>query len=138
MQIFEFRNEVVADYKEYRESFISVADPPIRQAVDQALRDGLLWRDPLIQINPNFAPGKKIDDLIAEQLLHPEFGLIFRRSKKETNGSGWPLNLHQEAAIRLACAKKNYILCTGTRSGKSPPISFPLLTMCSGLGPAVE
>jgi hypothetical protein len=76
MQIFEFRNEVVADHKEYRESFISIADPPVGQTVDQALRDGLLWRDPLVQINPNFAP----DDLIAEQLLHPEFGRIFRRS----------------------------------------------------------
>lgn len=80
MQIFEFRNEVVADHKEYRESFISIADPPLGQTVDQALRDGLLWRDPLVQINPNFAPGKEIDDLIAEQLLHPEFGRIFRRS----------------------------------------------------------
>ena len=77
MQICEFRNEVVADYKESIESFISIADPPIRQTVDQALRDGLLWRDPLVQINPNFAPGKKIDDLIAEQLLHPEFGRDF-------------------------------------------------------------
>ena len=80
MQIFEFRNEVVADYRKYIESFISIADPRIRQKVDQELQGGLLWRDPLVQINPNFTPGKKIDDLIAEQLLHPEFGRIFRRS----------------------------------------------------------
>jgi superfamily II DNA/RNA helicase len=129
MQIFEFRNEVVADYRKYIESFISIADPRIRQKVDQELQGGLLWRDPLVQINPNFARGKKIDDLIEEKLLHPECGRIFRRSKKETDGSGYPLNLHlhQEEAIRLACEKKNYILCTGTGSGKSLAYMIPII-----------
>ena len=129
MQIFEFRNEVVADYRKYIESFISIADPRIWQKVDQELQGGLLWRDPLVQINPNFARGKKIDDLIEEKLLHPECGRIFRRSKKETDGSGYPLNLHlhQEEAIRLACEKKNYILCTGTGSGKSLSYMIPIV-----------
>jgi hypothetical protein len=87
MQIFEFRNEVIADYKKYIESFISIVDPDIRKTVDQALKDGFLWRDPLVQINPNFAPGKKIDDLVAEQLLHSECGRIFKRGKKRVNGN---------------------------------------------------
>jgi hypothetical protein len=56
MQIFEFRDEVVGDYREYIESFISIADPRIREAVDRALKDGLLWRDPLVQINPRAVP----------------------------------------------------------------------------------
>src|ERR1700730_661368 len=119
MQIFEFRDAVVGDYREYIESFISVADPRIRQTVDRALQDGLLWRDPLVQINPNVAPGKDIDSLVAEGLLHPECGRMFRRAKKATNGAGYPLNLHlhQEEAIRLARAGENYVLCTGTGSG---------------------
>jgi hypothetical protein len=29
-----------------------MADPRVRQTVDHALQDGLLWRDPLVQINP--------------------------------------------------------------------------------------
>jgi ATP-dependent helicase YprA (DUF1998 family) len=137
MQIFEFRDEVVGDYREYIESFISIADPRIRQAVDQALQIGLLWRDPLVQINPNFAPGKKIDDLVAEGLLHPECGRIFKRSKRETNGAGYPLNLHlhQEEAIRLACAKKNYVLCTGTGSGKSLSYIIPITDHVLRTGP---
>jgi hypothetical protein len=95
MQIFEFRNEVVADHKEYRESFISIADPPVGQTVDQALRDGLLWRDPFGPDQPNFA-GKKIDDLIAEQLLHPEFGRILGGAKRKP----------MAPASRLICTKK--------------------------------
>jgi very-short-patch-repair endonuclease len=128
MQIFEFRDAVVGDYREYIESFISVADPRIRQTVDRALQDGLLWRDPLVQINPNFAPGKDIDSLVTEGLLHPECGRIFRRAKKETNGAGYPLNLHlhQEEAIRLARAGENYVLCTGTGSGKSLSYIIPI------------
>jgi ATP-dependent helicase YprA (DUF1998 family)/very-short-patch-repair endonuclease len=140
MQIFEFRDEVVSDYAEYIESFISIADQRIQQTVDQALKSGLLWRDPLVQINPNFAPGKKIDDLVEEGLLHSECGRIFRRSKKVTNGAGYSLNLHlhQEQAIRLARAKKNYVLCTGTGSGKSLsyiiPITDHVLRAGSGRG----
>jgi superfamily II DNA/RNA helicase/very-short-patch-repair endonuclease len=137
MQIFEFRDEVVGDYRDYIESFISIADPRIREAVDRALQDGLLWRDPLVQINPNFAPGKEIDDLVAEGLLHAECGRIFRRSKKETNGSGYPLNLHlhQEEAIRLAYTKKNYVLCTGTGSGKSLSYIIPIVDRVLRTGP---
>jgi hypothetical protein len=40
MQIFEFRDEVVGDYGEYIVSFISIADPRIREAFDRALKDG--------------------------------------------------------------------------------------------------
>lgn len=41
-----------------------MADPRVRQTVDHALQDGLLWRDPFGPDRRNFAPGKKIDDLV--------------------------------------------------------------------------
>jgi hypothetical protein len=137
MQIFEFRDAVVG---EYIESFISIADPRIRQTVDRALQDGLLWRDPLVQINPNFAPGKDIDSLVAEGLLHPECGRIFRRAKKETNGAGYPLNLHlhQEEAIRLGAPGKITFSVPAPDRANHFRTLFRSLTMSSGRGPRRE
>jgi hypothetical protein len=124
MQIFEFRNEVVADHKEYRESFISIADPPVGQTVDQALRDGLLWRDPLVQINPNFAPGKEIDDWSqSNYFIRNSDGFLGGAKRKP-----------MAPASRLICTKKQLsdlpvrrrtTFSARTGSGKSPPISFP-------------
>jgi len=52
----------------------------------------------------------------------------FQTSQKETNGAGYPLNLHlhQEEAIRLARAGENYVLCTGSGSGKSLSYIIPI------------
>jgi hypothetical protein len=51
MQIFQFRGGVIGDYAEYITSFINLADPRIKQTVQESLVAGLLWRDPLVQIN---------------------------------------------------------------------------------------
>jgi hypothetical protein len=37
----------------------------------QELQDGILWLDPLIQLNPAFEPGAWIDNLVENGTLHP-------------------------------------------------------------------
>lgn len=129
MQVFQFRDGVVGDYSSYIKSFINVADLRVRQTVDQSLAEGLLWRDPLVQLNPTFQSGGTVDDLVATGKLAGECKKIFRRSKKESGGKGLPLNLHlhQEQAILHARAGKNYVLCTGTGSGKSLAYIIPIV-----------
>ena len=39
------------------------------QTVDAELEAGLLWPEPLVQLNPSFAPGGTIDDLVADGTL---------------------------------------------------------------------
>jgi hypothetical protein len=140
MQIFQFRNNVIGDYAKYIKSFISVADPQIQQEVEQSLASGLLWRDPLVQINPTFQGGATVEQLVNSGAIHPECGRVFRRDKRNTGGVGLPLNLHlhQEEAIHLSRAGKNYVLCTGTGSGKSLayiiPIADHVLRSGSGRG----
>src|SRR5690606_15915277 len=57
MNVFDFRDRLIADYVAYVTSFISIRDPRIRERVDQDLAEGLLWPEPSVGLNPSFAKG---------------------------------------------------------------------------------
>jgi hypothetical protein len=50
----------------------------VRTYVDDALKRGLLWPDPLTQMNPAFEAGEWIDELVDQGFLHEECRRIFR------------------------------------------------------------
>lgn len=64
MNVFELRQRLVDDYGAFIASFFQIAEPRVREHVEQSLAAGLLWPDPLIQLNPSFEPGEPIDDLV--------------------------------------------------------------------------
>ena len=49
MNIFHFRDELIRDYAEYIASFINVRDGRIRAYIEEKLKAGVLWPQPLIQ-----------------------------------------------------------------------------------------
>jgi len=51
LDIFNFRDEVVGDYRRYIDSFLKIRDPRVHQFVQNELDRGQLWPDPLIQLN---------------------------------------------------------------------------------------
>jgi ATP-dependent helicase YprA (DUF1998 family)/very-short-patch-repair endonuclease len=120
MNIFDFRRRLVDDYAAYTRGFIHVREPRLRAFIDQQLDDGVLWPEPLIQLNPAFEPGASIDELVSRGDLHPECSRVFRR-KPRPDALGEPLRLHrhQSDAIRIARTVLPYVLTTGTGSGKS-------------------
>lgn len=128
MNIFAFRSQVIADYAAYMRSFIHIRNPRIHAFVEGQLQAGVLWPDPLIQLNPAFEPGETIDQLVAQGILHPECGKVFR-IKPEPHSSGCPLRLHrhQSEAIRIAQRGEPYVLTTGTGSGKSLAYIVPIV-----------
>jgi ATP-dependent helicase YprA (DUF1998 family)/very-short-patch-repair endonuclease len=128
MNVFDLRDRLIGDYATYISSFIQIRDQRIRDYVDQELQRGLLWPESLIQLNPAFEPGHWIDDLVDEGLLYKTCGSIFRR-KNEDNPFGERLRLHkhQEEAIRIAQLGHNFILTTGTGSGKSLAYIIPIV-----------
>lgn len=128
MDVFALRDEVIDDYARYVKSFVRIKDRRISEFVEDQLASGVLWPDPLIQLNPAYAPGGSIDDLVREGLLHPECSRIFRRNKDE-NSAGDPLRLyqHQRQAIEAARTGSSYVLTTGTGSGKSLGYMVPII-----------
>jgi hypothetical protein len=136
MNVFDYRERLIGEYRRYVESFINVANERLRETV-QAVFDGeSLWPQPLIQINPSFATGAHIPDLVKEGVLHPACEQVFRRNKTEAPGSGIPLRLHrhQEEAIRIAKERRSYVLTTGTGSGKSLAYIVPIVDRVLELG----
>lgn len=120
MDVFALREAIVSDYARFTRSFSRVAAPDIEAFLDGEYALGRFWPAPLIQLNPSFVPGKSIEELVAEGLLHPECAKIFRVGKQEgAFGGNLRLHLHQEEALRIAAAGRSYVLTTGTGSGKS-------------------
>ena len=130
MDVFDLRTKLINDYGSYIESFIRIRDDRIASLVDEELNAGLLWPEPLIQLNPSFAPGAYIGDLVGEGILHPECKDVFcikRENQSASEGKSLRLHKHQEDAIRRANQGDHYVLTTGTGSGKSLSYIIPIV-----------
>ena len=142
MDVFELREQLTGAYREYATSFMRLRDDRIHAEVEEALDAGKLWPHPLIGLNPAFEPGGSIDDLVSEGLLHPTTADIFRLDKSEKDRRGQPLELyrHQADAIRTAARDRNYVLTTGTGSGKSLAYIIPIVdhVLRTGTGKGVK
>lgn len=60
MDVFSLRKRLINDYVLSAQSFIHLRDPLIGKKVYDSLTEGLLWPDPLIQLNPAFETGTVI------------------------------------------------------------------------------
>jgi ATP-dependent helicase YprA (DUF1998 family)/very-short-patch-repair endonuclease len=127
MNVFELQRNLIKDYASYVKSFISIRDPRIDERVSQDLDAGLLWPEARLGLNPSFAEGGWIDELVAEGLLHPGCSEIFRVKPKDAPSRGLRLHRHQREAIEAARAGFNYVLTTGTGSGKSLSYIIPIV-----------
>jgi superfamily II DNA/RNA helicase len=130
MNIFDLRRELIDDYSSYVKSFIEVCDQRIHDYVEEKLfQRGLLWPEPLIQMNPLFETGLSIGALVDRGILHPACRAIFRRQKDLAQPAGISMSLykHQQEAIELAREGHSYVLTTGTGSGKSLTYIVPIV-----------
>lgn len=128
MNVFELREKLIADYCSFVKGFITIKDDSIKEMVANELKDGLLWPDPLIQLSPFFESGESIEELIKSNILHPLCKQIFRIKRDETDfGKQMQLHQHQTEAIKRAAQGLNYILTTGTGSGKSLAYIIPIV-----------
>lgn len=109
--VFGLREHVVQEYRGYVESFVHVLDPRIAGFVQERLAKGELWPEAVLQLNPAYEPGPTLSDLAAR-------GEILRATA-QFFGPGLRLYRHQAEAIAAALRRDNYIVSTGTGSGKS-------------------
>ena len=87
MNVFDFRHRLVDDYADYTRSFIHIREPRLRQASStSSSTQGVLWPEPLIQLNPSFEPGESIDELVAAASCTTSAAAIFRRNAARLRG----------------------------------------------------
>lgn len=129
MDVFDARKRLIDDYKSFTTSTVDIADPRIQQYVSDQLDGDRQWPEPWLSLNPAFASGGRIDELVASDLLHPECDRIFRvkRDPEDSNGPLLTLHHHQRQAIETAASGKSYVLTTGTGSGKSLAYIVPIV-----------
>ncbi len=128
MDAFGIHRSLIEDYGRYNRSFVELRDDRVRETVDEAVRDGLLWPDPWLQLNPSFAPGATADELVEQGVLHEECGRVFRvKESRDDHGRVLRFHRHQDDAIRRARRGRNYVLTTGTGSGKSLAYIAPIV-----------
>lgn len=126
MDVFRLRERLTQDYSSYASSFIQIRDERIADMVRENLETGVFWPDPLIQLNPNFESGGTVQELVTNGTLHSECSRIFLKNKKE-GGQTLRFHRHQHEAIDIARQGHNYILTTGTGSGKSLAYIVPIV-----------
>jgi len=122
LDIFNFRNEVINDYRRYIESFLKISDPKVKAFVDQELDKGQLWTDPLVQLNPTYKKGATVTELVKQGVLHRECDRYFSK-----DGKPMTFHYHQKQAFEIAQRQEPYIVTTGTGSGKSLTYVVPII-----------
>jgi ATP-dependent helicase YprA (DUF1998 family) len=129
MDIFQVHKDLIDDYKSFTTSAVAPRDPRINQHVTEELAEGKQWPEPWLSLNPMFASGGSIEQLVAEDLLHPECSTIFRPKLHLDDPGTTPITLHrhQREAIETARSGKSYVLTTGTGSGKSLAYIIPIV-----------
>ncbi|OQA86265.1 MAG: putative ATP-dependent helicase Lhr [bacterium ADurb.Bin236] len=110
MNVFQTHAQIVSDYENYIRSFLNISDEGIRNVVEDELRKKKLWPEPLLQFNPSYETEEKLDDLVNSGTLHKDIRDIFK---------GYSLYKHQVEAIRLGTSGKDFVVTSGTGSGKS-------------------
>ena len=94
LDVFELREQVVAEYQQYVRSFVRVLDRRISDYIDGQLDEGALWPEAVLQLNPAFEMDRTLGELAGEGVLEPGTARFF--------GEDLRLFRHQRRAIDIA------------------------------------
>lgn len=110
MDAFKLHKQVTDSYRNYIKSFMSIKDERIKSVVEDAFENSGFIPEPLIQFNPSFAKGEKLEDLVKEGNIHEKIPTIF---------GTYNLYKHQVEALKIGVSGKGFVVTSGTGSGKS-------------------
>ncbi|MDW8145211.1 MAG: DEAD/DEAH box helicase [Roseiflexaceae bacterium] len=122
--IFDLHASVLADYRDFVQSFLQIADDRARAFVDQAFDDQALWPQPLVQLSPAYALDDTVDDLARAGAIHQLAAALFRTAQ----GDPFRLYRHQRQALDAARRGESFVVTSGTGSGKSLCYFLPIMS----------
>lgn len=124
MNVFDLDADLINRYQQFARSFTSIRADDLRDQIDAVYESERFWPEPLIGINPQFMPGRSIAELVLEGVVDPALQQVFGMGRPRK-----PLSLHrhQDEALMKALQRRNYIVTTGTGSGKSLCFFVPII-----------
>ena len=130
LDVFSLRDTVVEEYQRFATSFTRIHADDIREQIDAIYAAARYWPEPLLQINPEYKWGPTVEQLVADDRLHPRCADIFRSPPSASGRRGDTLRLHkhQEQAVAIAGVGESYVVTTGTGSGKSLCFFLPIVS----------
>jgi ATP-dependent helicase YprA (DUF1998 family)/very-short-patch-repair endonuclease len=129
MDVFDVHERLIADYDAFTSSLVQVRDERLARHLSAERDKRVRWPDPWLSLNPSFAGGGTITELVQAGLLHPGCERLFRLKENHEDPGARPLTLHrhQRAAVEAARDGRSYVLTTGTGSGKSLAYMVPIV-----------
>lgn len=124
MNVFDLDADLIRRYQQFARSFTSVRADDLRTQVDGIYESSKFWPEPLIGLNPQFKPGRSVEELAAEGVVDPALAQVFAIGNPREPIS---LHRHQDEALMKALQRRNYIVTTGTGSGKSLCFFVPII-----------
>jgi len=124
VDVFKLDADLVGRYESFARSFTTIRAADLKEQIDAAYESGQYWPEPLIGLNPDYRKGPAIADLVSRGDLDADAASIFAAGKPRT-----PITLHrhQEQALAKAQQGRNYVVTTGTGSGKSLCFFIPII-----------
>lgn len=116
-----------SSYREYLEATIHFDDPDLQEQLEGILdKPSFLSKGPFLEATPPYLASVTPRQLIGEGVLCEEITTLGGGDPKRFDPDR-PLYRHQEEALRMAASGKNYIVVTGTGSGKTECFLLPIL-----------
>src|SRR5436190_87036 len=110
MDAFITHDSITTNYRNYLNSFLSIADERIQEEVKKSFEGNGFIPEPLVQFNPAYQTGESLNELVKQKLVNENIPRVF---------GGYDLFQHQIEALKIGLDGKGFVVTSGTGSGKS-------------------
>jgi len=105
VNVFDVHRSIIDQYTKYVQSFLSISDERVRRFIEeQILRDGMLWPDALVQLNPAYERAETVQEMVQQRRLNATCGDVFRTG----DGVSFRLYRHQREGTYALRQRADY------------------------------
>lgn len=124
MNVFDLDTHLINRYESFARSFTDIRSVDLKNQINAIYDSGAFWPEPLVGLNPRYRSGGSVTELVDDGAADAMTANVFSLGNPRK-----PITLHrhQEQAFHKAKLAKNYIVTTGTGSGKSLCFFVPIV-----------